>query len=160
MVNRFVLNETSYHGAGAIKEIATEVKGRGFKKAFVCSDPDLIKFGVTKKVTDVLDNADIDYEIYSEIKPNPTIENVQTGVAAFKASGADCIIAIGGGSSMDTAKAIGIIIKNPDFADVRSLEGVAPTTNKCVPIIAVPTTAGTRVDFSLGKQDNSCRSYN
>lgn len=141
MVNRFVLNETSYHGAGAIKEIATEVNGRGFKKAFVCSDPDLIKFGVTKKVTDVLDNAEIDYEIYSEIKPNPTIKNVQTGVKAFKNSGADCIIAIGGGSSMDTAKAIGIIIKNPDFADVRSLEGVAPTTNKCVPIIAVPTTA-------------------
>lgn len=149
MVNRFVLNETSYHGAGAIKEIATEVKGRGFKKAFVCSDPDLIKFGVTKKVTDVLDNADIDYEIYSEIKPNPTIENVQTGVAAFKASGADCIIAIGGGSSMDTAKAIGIIIKNPDFADVRSLEGVAPTTNKCVPIIAVPTTAGTAAEVTI-----------
>lgn len=149
MVNRFVLNETSYHGAGAIKEIATEVKGRGFKKAFVCSDPDLIKFGVTKKVTDVLDNADIDYEIYSEIKPNPTIENVQTGVAAFKASGADCIIAIGGGSSMDTAKAIGIIIKNPDFADVRSIEGVAPTTNKCVPIIAVPTTAGTAAEVTI-----------
>ena len=149
MVNRFVLNETSYHGAGAIKEIATEVKGRGFKKAFVCSDPDLIKFGVTKKVTDVLDNADIDYEIYSEIKPNPTIENVQTGVAAFKASGADCIIAIGGGSSMDTAKAIGVIIKNPDFADVRSLEGVAPTTNKCVPIIAVPTTAGTAAEVTI-----------
>ena len=149
MVNRFVLNETSYHGAGAIKEIATEVKGRGFKKAFVCSDPDLIKFGVTKKVTDVLDNADIDYEIYSEIKRNPTIENVQTGVAAFKASGADCIIAIGGGSSMDTAKAIGIIIKNPDFADVRSLEGVAPTTNKCVPIIAVPTTAGTAAEVTI-----------
>ena len=149
MVNRFVLNETSYHGAGAIKEIATEVKGRGFKKAFVCSDPDLIKFGVTKKVTDVLDNAGIDYEIYSEIKPNPTIENVQTGVAAFKASGADCIIAIGGGSSMDTAKAIGIIIKNPDFADVRSLEGVAPTTNKCVPIIAVPTTAGTAAEVTI-----------
>lgn len=149
MVNRFVLNETSYHGAGAIKEIATEVIGRGFKKAFVCSDPDLIKFGVTKKVTDVLDNADIDYEIYSEIKPNPTIENVQTGVAAFKASGADCIIAIGGGSSMDTAKAIGIIIKNPDFADVRSLEGVAPTTNKCVPIIAVPTTAGTAAEVTI-----------
>ena len=149
MVNRFVLNETSYHGAGAIKEIATEVKGRGFKKAFVCSDSDLIKFGVTKKVTDVLDNADIDYEIYSEIKPNPTIENVQTGVAAFKASGADCIIAIGGGSSMDTAKAIGIIIKNPDFADVRSLEGVAPTTNKCVPIIAVPTTAGTAAEVTI-----------
>lgn len=149
MVNRFVLNETSYHGAGAIKEIATEVKGRGFKKAFVCSDPDLIKFGVTKKVTDVLDNADIDYEIYSEIKPNPTIENVQTGVVAFKASSADCIIAIGGGSSMDTAKAIGIIIKNPDFADVRSLEGVAPTTNKCVPIIAVPTTAGTAAEVTI-----------
>lgn len=149
MANRFVLNETSYHGAGAIKEIATEVNGRGFKKAFVCSDPDLIKFGVTKKVTDVLDNADIDYEIYSEIKPNPTIENVQTGVAAFKASGADCIIAIGGGSSMDTAKAIGIIIKNPDFADVRSLEGVAPTTNKCVPIIAVPTTAGTAAEVTI-----------
>ena len=149
MANRFVLNETSYHGAGAIKEIATEVNGRGFKKAFVCSDPDLIKFGVTKKVTDVLDNADIDYEIYSEIKPNPTIENVQTGVVAFKASGADCIIAIGGGSSMDTAKAIGIIIKNPDFADVRSLEGVAPTTNKCVPIIAVPTTAGTAAEVTI-----------
>lgn len=149
MVNRFVLNETSYHGAGAIKEIATEVNGRGFKKAFVCSDPDLIKFGVTKKVTNVLDNADIDYEIYSEIKPNPTIENVRTGVAAFKASGADCIIAIGGGSSMDTAKAIGIIIKNPDFADVRSLEGVAPTTNKCVPIIAVPTTAGTAAEVTI-----------
>lgn len=149
MVNRFVLNETSYHGAGAIKEIATEVKGRGFKKAFVCSDPDLIKFGVTKKVTDVLDNAEIDYEIYSEIKPNPTIKNVQTGVKAFKDSGADCIIAIGGGSSMDTAKAIGIIIKNPDFADVRSLEGVAPTTNKCVPIIAVPTTAGTAAEVTI-----------
>lgn len=149
MVNRFVLNETSYHGAGAIKEIATEVNGRGFKKAFVCSDPDLIKFGVTKKVTDVLDNAEIDYEIYSEIKPNPTIKNVQTGVKAFKNSGADCIIAIGGGSSMDTAKAIGIIIKNPDFADVRSLEGVAPTKNKCVPIIAVPTTAGTAAEVTI-----------
>ena len=149
MVNRFVLNETSYHGAGAIKEIATEVNGRGFKKAFVCSDPDLIKFGVTKKVTDVLDNAEIDYEIYSEIKPNPTIKNVQTGVKGFKDSGADCIIAIGGGSSMDTAKAIGIIIKNPDFADVRSLEGVAPTTNKCVPIIAVPTTAGTAAEVTI-----------
>lgn len=149
MVNRFVLNETSYHGAGAIKEIATEVNGRGFKKAFVCSDPDLIKFGVTKKVTDVLDNAEIDYKIYSEIKPNPTIKNVQTGVKAFKDSGADCIIAIGGGSSMDTAKAIGIIIKNPDFADVRSLEGVAPTTNKCVPIIAVPTTAGTAAEVTI-----------
>lgn len=149
MANRFVLNETSYHGAGAIKEIAPEVKGRGFKKAFVCSDPDLIKFNVTKKVTDVLDEADIAYEIYSEIKPNPTIENVQTGVEAFKNSGADCIIAIGGGSSMDTAKAIGIIIKNPEFADVRSLEGVAPTKNKCVPIIAVPTTAGTAAEVTI-----------
>ena len=149
MANRIMLNETSYHGAGAIKEIATEAKARAFKKAFVCSDPDLIKFGVTKKVTDVLDNAEIDYEIYSEIKPNPTIKNVQTGVKAFKNSGADCIIAIGGGSSMDTAKAIGIIIKNPDFADVRSLEGVAPTTNKCVPIIAVPTTAGTAAEVTI-----------
>ena len=149
MANRFVLNETSYHGKGAIQEIATEVKGRGFEKAFVCSDPDLLKFGVTKKVTDVLENAGIPYEIYSEIKPNPTIENVQTGVAAFKASGADCIVAIGGGSSMDTAKAIGIIIANPEFADVRSLEGVAPTKNKCVPIIAVPTTAGTAAAVTI-----------
>jgi lactaldehyde reductase len=149
MANRFVLNETSYHGAGAIQEIATEVKGRGFKKAFVCSDPDLIKFNVTKKVTDVLDNANIDYEIYSNIKANPTIQNVQAGVEAFKASGADCIIAIGGGSSMDTAKAIGIVIKNPEFADVRSLEGVAPTKNKCVPIIAVPTTAGTAAEVTI-----------
>lgn len=149
MANRFILNETSYHGAGAIKEIPTEVKGRGFKKCFVCSDPDLIKFGVTQKVTGLLDDSGIAYEIYSEIKPNPTIENVQTGVAAFKASGADCIIAIGGGSSMDTAKAIGIIITNPDFADVRSLEGVAPTTNKCVPIIAVPTTAGTAAEVTI-----------
>lgn len=149
MAQRFILNGTSYHGKGAIKEIATEAISRGFKKAFVCSDPDLIKFGVTKKVTDVLDNAEIDYDIYSEIKPNPTIENVQTGVKAFKNSGADCIIAIGGGSSMDTAKAIGIIIKNPDFADVRSLEGVAPTTNKCVPIIAVPTTAGTAAEVTI-----------
>lgn len=149
MANRFVLNETSYHGKGAINEIATEVKGRGFKKCFVCSDPDLLKFGVTKKVTDVLENASIDYEIYSQIKPNPTVENVQTGVAAFKASGADCIIAIGGGSSMDTAKAIGIIIKNPEFEDVVSLEGVAPTKNKCVPIIAVPTTAGTAAEVTI-----------
>ncbi len=149
MVNRFVLNETSYHGAGAISAIADEILGRGFAKAFVCSDPDLIKFGVTKKVTDVLDKASIAYEIYSNIKPNPTIENVQTGVAAFKDSGADCIVAIGGGSSMDTAKAIGIIIKNPEFADVRSLEGVAPTKNKCVPIIAVPTTAGTAAEVTI-----------
>lgn len=149
MSNRFVLNETSYHGSGAINEIPTEIKGRGFKKCFVCSDPDLIKFGVTAKITVILDNNSIAYELYSEIKPNPTIENVQTGVAAFKASGADCIIAIGGGSSMDTAKAIGIIIKNPEFEDVVSLEGVAPTKNKCVPIIAVPTTAGTAAEVTI-----------
>jgi len=146
---RFVLNETSYHGKGCIAEIATEIKARAFKKAFVCSDPDLIKFNVAKKVTDVLDNAGIDYEIFSEIKPNPTIENVQAGVEAFKNSGADCIVAIGGGSSMDTAKAIGIIIENPEFADVRSLEGVAPTKNKCTPIIAVPTTAGTAAEVTI-----------
>ena len=149
MANRIVLNETSYHGKGAINEIATEIKARGFKKAFVCSDPDLIKFNVTKKVTDVLDGAGIVYELYSDIKPNPTIENVQNGVKAFKNSGADCIVAIGGGSSMDTAKAIGIIIENPDFADVVSLEGVAPTKNKCTPIIAVPTTAGTAAEVTI-----------
>ena len=149
MANRFVLNETSYHGKGAIKEIATEIKGRGFKKAFVCSDPDLIKFGVTKKVTDILDENKIDYVIYSEIKPNPTIENVQHGVESFKKSGADCLVAIGGGSSMDTSKAIGIIVANPEFEDVRSLEGVAPTKNKCVPIIAVPTTAGTAAEVTI-----------
>lgn len=149
MANRFVLNETSYHGKGAIKEIATEIKGRGFKKAFVCSDPDLIKFGVTKKVTDILDENKIDYVIYSEIKPNPTIENVQHGVKSFKESGADCLVAIGGGSSMDTSKAIGIIVANPEFEDVRSLEGVAPTKNKCVPIIAVPTTAGTAAEVTI-----------
>ncbi|MBR2042750.1 MAG: lactaldehyde reductase [Clostridia bacterium] len=148
-MNRFVLNETSYHGAGAVAAVADEIIARGFKKAFVASDPDLIKFGVTKKVTDVLDNAKIAYEIFSDIKPNPTIENVQAGVEAYKASGADCIVAIGGGSSMDTAKAIGIIINNPEFADVRSLEGVAPTKNKCVPIIAVPTTAGTAAEVTI-----------
>ena len=149
MVNRIVLNETSYHGAGAIQEIATEATKRGFKKAFVCSDPDLVKFGVTKKVTDVLDNAGLAYEVYSQIKPNPTIENVQTGVAAFKAAEADYLIAIGGGSSMDTAKAIGIIINNPEFEDVRSLEGVADTKKPCVPIIAVPTTAGTAAEVTI-----------
>ena len=148
-MGRIVLNETSYHGAGCIAEIATEVKGRAFKKAFVCSDPDLIKFGVTAKVTKVLDDAGLAYEIYSNIKPNPTIENVQTGVEAFRKSGADYLIAIGGGSSMDTAKAIGIIINNPEFADVRSLEGVAPTKNKCVPILAVPTTAGTAAEVTI-----------
>ena len=149
MAQRFILNETSYHGSGAIKNIATEAIGRGFKKALVCSDPDLIKFGVTKKVLDVLDENGLAYEVYSEIKPNPTIENVQSGVAAFKAAGADYIIAIGGGSSMDTAKAIGIIINNPEFADVRSLEGVAPTKKPCVPIIAVPTTAGTAAEVTI-----------
>lgn len=149
MANRFILNETSYHGAGAIASIADEAKARSFQKALVCSDPDLIKFGVTKKVLDVLDNAGLKYDVYSGIKPNPTIENVQEGVAAFKAAGADYLVAIGGGSSMDTAKAIGIIINNPEFADVRSLEGVADTKNKCVPIIAVPTTAGTAAEVTI-----------
>ena len=149
MANRFVLNERSYHGKGAIQEIAGEVTSRGLQKALVCSDPDLLKFGVTQKVTDVLDAAGIAYEVYSEIKPNPTIENVKDGVEAAKAAQADCIIAIGGGSSMDTAKAIGIIITNPEFADVRSLEGVAPTKNPCLPIIAVPTTAGTAAEVTI-----------
>ena len=149
MSNRIVLNETSYHGAGAIQEIASEAKARGFRKAFVCSDPDLIKFGVTGKVLKVLDDAGLAYEVYSDIKANPTIENVQTGVAAFQASGADYIVAIGGGSSMDTAKAVGIIIANPEFADVRSLEGTAPTKNPCLPIIAVPTTAGTAAEVTI-----------
>ena len=146
---KFMLNETSYHGAGAIKAVPEEIKARGFKKVFVASDPDLVKFGVTKKVTDLLDEAGIEYVLYSNIKPNPTIENVQTGVAAFKEEGADCIVAIGGGSSMDTSKAIGIIITNPEFADVRSLEGVAPTKNPCAPIIAVPTTAGTAAEVTI-----------
>ena len=148
-MNRFILNETSYHGAGAIAAIKDEATGRGFKKALVCSDPDLIKFGLTKKVTDVLDGAGVAYEIFSDIKPNPTIENVQAGVEAFKKAAADFIVAIGGGSSMDTAKAVGIIITNPDFADVRSLEGVADTKNKCVPIFAVPTTAGTAAEVTI-----------
>lgn len=149
MANRIMLNQTSYHGAGAIAEIVTETKAHGFKKAFVCSDPDLIKFHVTTKITDMLDEAELAYEIYSNIKTNPTIENVQTGVQAFKDSGADYIIAIGGGSSMDTAKAIGIIIANPEFEDIRSLEGVAPTKKPCVPIIAVPTTAGTAAEVTI-----------
>ena len=148
-MNRFVLNETSYHGAGAISAIPDEIKGRGFQKVFVASDPDLIKFGVTKKVTDLLDAANIAYTLFSDIKPNPTIENVQAGVMAFKDCGADCIVAIGGGSSMDTSKAIGIIVNNPEFADVRSLEGVAPTKKACVPIIAVPTTAGTAAEVTI-----------
>lgn len=149
MVNRIVLNETSYHGSGAIKEIVNEVKGRDLKKAFVCSDPDLIKFNVTTKVTSLLEKSNLDYEIYSDIKQNPTIENVQNGVNAYKKSNADYIIAIGGGSSIDTAKAIGIIINNPEFEDVRSLEGVSPTKKKCVPIIAVPTTAGTAAEVTI-----------
>ncbi|HBI7086900.1 TPA: lactaldehyde reductase [Clostridium perfringens] len=149
MVNRIVLNETSYHGAGAIKEIVTEVKGRGFKKAFLCSDPDLVKFGVTGKVTSILDEANLSYELYTNIKANPTIENVKSGVEAYKKSGADYIIAVGGGSSMDTAKAIGIIINNKEFEDVVSLEGVAPTKNKSVPIIAIPTTAGTAAEVTI-----------
>ena len=149
MVNRFILNETSYHGAGAIAEIATEAKSRGFSRAFVCSDPDLLRFRVTKKVLDVLDNASLSYEIYSDIKPNPTIKNVQSGVNAFHKAQADYIIAIGGGSSMDTAKAIGIIVANPAFADVRSLEGAADTKNKSIPIFAVPTTAGTAAEVTI-----------
>ncbi len=144
-----MLNETSYHGAGAIAEIVTEAKARGFSKALICSDPDLIKFGVTAKVTDLLDKAGLAYAVYSGIKANPTIENVKDGVKAFQDAGADYIIAIGGGSSMDTSKAIGIIINNPEFADVRSLEGVAPTKKPCVPIIAVPTTAGTAAEVTI-----------
>ena len=149
MANRIMLNETSYHGAGAIEEIANEAKAHDFKKAFVCSDPDLIKFGVTKKVTDILDENGLAYEIYSDIKANPTIENVQHGVEAFKKAEADYIVAIGGGSSMDTAKGIGIVIANPEFEDIRSLEGVAPTKNKSVPIFAVPTTAGTAAEVTI-----------
>ena len=148
-MQKFMLNETSYHGAGAIQAIPDEIRGRGFKKVFVASDPDLIKFGVTTKVTALLDADGIPYTVYSDIKANPTIENVQHGVEAFKQSGADGIIAIGGGSSMDTAKAIGIIVANPEFADVRSLEGVAPTKKPCVPIIAVPTTAGTAAEVTI-----------
>ena len=149
MVNRIVLNTISYHGKGAIENIVPELTSRGYTKAFVCSDPDLIKFGVTKKVTDLLDAAGFAYTIYSDIKPNPTIENVQHGVAAYQASGADSIVAIGGGSSMDTAKAIGIIVNNPEFADVRSLEGVAPTKKHAVFTIAVPTTAGTAAEVTI-----------
>ena len=148
-VNKFMLNKISYHGAGCISEIVTEAKANGFKKAFVCSDPDLVKFNVTSKVTDLLDGANMAWELYSEIKPNPTIQNVQDGVAAFKASGADYIIAIGGGSSMDTAKAIGIIITNPEHEDVRSLEGLSPTKHDTVPIFAVPTTAGTASEVTI-----------
>ncbi len=149
MANRIVLNTISYHGKGAIENIVPELTARGYTKAFVCTDPDLIKFGVVKKVTDLLDAAGFPYVIYSDIKANPTIENVQHGVAAFQASGADSIITIGGGSSMDTAKAIGIIVNNPEFADVRSLEGVAPTKKHAVFTIAVPTTAGTAAEVTI-----------
>ena len=149
MANRIVLNEVSYHGKGAILSVTEEAKGRGFHKAFVCSDPDLIKFNVTKKVTDLLDKAGLPYEIYSDIKANPTIQNVQNGVSAFKKSGADYIIAIGGGSSMDTSKAIGIIITNPEFEDVRSLEGLSATKKPSVPIFAIPTTAGTAAEVTI-----------
>jgi len=144
-----MLNETSYHGHGAISNIVPEIENRGFKKVLVCSDPDLVKFGVTKKVTDLLDKANIKYTLYTNIKPNPTIENVTSGVKACKEFNADCIVAIGGGSSMDTAKAIGIIITNPEFSDVRSLEGVAPTKKPCLPIIAVATTAGTAAEVTI-----------
>ena len=149
MANRIVLNTISYHGKGAIENIVPELQSRGFKKAFVCVDPDLIKFGVSQKVTDLLDKAAFPYAIFSEIKANPTIENVLAGVEAYKANGVDCIVAIGGGSAMDTAKAIGIIIENPEFADVRSLEGVAPTRNHAVFTIAVPTTAGTAAEVTI-----------
>ena len=149
MVNRIILNETSYHGAGAVKSIVAELAARGLKRPIVFSDPDLIKFGVTQKVTDILKKAKIKFAIYSEIKPNPTIANVKNGVKAAKAAKADSIIAIGGGSSMDTAKGVGIILTNPKFADVRSLEGVAPTKNKCLPILAVPTTAGTAAEVTI-----------
>lgn len=149
MANRFVLNNISYHGAGAIQEIPGEIARREFSKVFVATDADLVRFGVTKKVTDVLNEAGIAWEMFSDIKPNPTIENVQAGVAAFKASGADCIVAVGGGSAMDTAKGIGIIATNPEFADVVSLEGVAPTTKHAVFTIAVPTTAGTAAEVTI-----------
>lgn len=149
MVNRFVLNGISYHGKGAIQEIPGIIKSKGFKKAFIASDPDLVKFGVTKKVTDLLDENGMDYVIYSDIKPNPTIENVKNGVKAYKESGADYMITLGGGSSMDTGKAIGIIINNPEFEDVRSLEGVAETKNPTVFTIAVPTTAGTAAEATI-----------
>ena len=148
-MNKFMLNETSYHGAGAIAAVPQEIKARGFKKAFVTSDPDLVKFGVTAKVTDLLEKNGIAFELYSDIKPNPTIENVQHGVEAYQKSGADFMITIGGGSSMDTGKAIGIIVNNPEFADVRSLEGVAPTKNRTVFTIAVPTTGGTGAESTI-----------
>ena len=149
MANRFVLNETSYHGKGAIQSIVTELAQRGLVNPMVCSDPDLVKFGVTQKVISLLEEAGVKYNLNTNIKPNPTIENVQHGVEEYKKNNNDCIIAVGGGSSIDTAKGIGIIITNPEFADVRSLEGVAPTKNPCAPIIAVPTTAGTAAEVTI-----------
>ncbi len=149
MAQRMILNETAYHGYGAINEIVTEARARGFKKAFVCTDADLIKFKVATKVTDLLDKEGLDYVVFSDIKQNPTIENVQNGVKAFKNAGADYIISIGGGSAMDTAKAVGIIITNPEFEDVRSLEGLTPSKNKGVPTIAVATTAGTASEVTI-----------
>ncbi len=146
---RIILNETSYHGYGAIKEVVTEAKARGFRKALLCSDPDLVKFQVSKKVTDLLDEAGLAYTMFTDIQANPTIENVKNGVEAFKAAEADYIIAVGGGSAMDASKAIGIIINNPEFADVRSLEGLSPTKNPCVPILAVATTAGTAAEVTI-----------
>ena len=148
-VNRFVLNGISYHGHGAINEIPGIIESKGFKKAFVASDPDLVKFGVTAKVTDLLEKNGIAYELYTDIKPNPTIENVQHGVDAYRACGADFMITIGGGSSMDTGKGIGIIVNNPEYYDVRSLEGVAPTKNRTVFTIAVPTTGGTGAEATI-----------
>ena len=148
-MNRIVLNETSYHGEGAIKEIVNEAKNRGFKKALVCTDPDLITFGVTNKVTNLLDEAKLAYEIFSKVKANPTIENVLAGYNAFLSAKADYIIAVGGGSAIDTAKAIGIVANNPEFKDVRSLEGVAPTKKPSKPIFAIPTTAGTAAEVTI-----------
>ena len=157
MANRMILNETSYFGAGAISEIVTEAKKRAFKKALVVTDPDLVKFGVTANVTKLLDEADIPYQVFSDVKANPTVKVVKAGIEAFKAAGADFIVAVGGGSSMDTAKAIGIIITNPEFSDVTSLEGVADTKNPCVPIIAVPTTAGTAAEKNLSRKTRKAR---
>lgn len=149
MANRFILNETSYHGYGAIKEIVTEVKARGFKKALIVTDKDLVKFNVVKKVTDLLDEAGLAYEVFDQVMANPTVQVVQDGVEAFKKAEADYLIAIGGGSPQDTGKGIGIIINNPEFSDVVSLEGVAPTKNKAVPMIAVATTAGTAAETTI-----------
>ena len=149
MSYRFILNETSYHGAGAVKEIIPEITSRGFKKALIVTDEDLVKFGVVKRVTDLLDGAGMAYDIYDKVKANPSVDVVKNGVEAFKSAGADYLIAIGGGSPQDTAKGIGIIINNPEFADVVSLEGVAPTKNKAVPMIAIATTAGTAAETTI-----------